>query len=340
MTKLSSRLAVCTLFSAASLCVAHATTSGFVFCDANHNGQIDSGDVPMPGVLVVVTNTTGTFSNANWTATPNGGFAIALGSPTDTYVEYIHPLTLPPDATVVQPPGGVYTFQLTNNETFMANFLVSSTNCSSPPPPPPPPNTNQCCLHAHASIGGSHGRSLFDIEGAALPSCDGTNADHGEWDIVARALKLRFEGSTFDITNCGTDQDASSGAQFRFIEFQGLGTLKGFGGCHANFGVVAFSARAEDRSGCGADRLYFRVYTADGTTVLLISSDTSNALDVAPVAISRGNLQISNDCCNPCGHPGDHGNKGGNHGNGNGNGNGNGHGNGNGNGHGQGNHGH
>src|SRR5579864_1813804 len=84
-----------------------ATTSGFVFCDSNGSGQFSSGDTPLPGVLVVVTNTSGTFSNANWTATPDGGFAISLGSPTDSYVEYIEPATLPADATVAQPAGGI-----------------------------------------------------------------------------------------------------------------------------------------------------------------------------------------------------------------------------------------
>src|SRR5205807_10613402 len=119
----------------------------------------------------------GTFSNANWTGTPDGGFVIALGSPTDTYVEYINPDTLPADATVVQPPGGVFTFTLgPSNQEFMGNFLVSSATCSNAPPPPPPPITNMCCLHACGSICGSHGKPLFVFKGDAQPSCDGTNA--------------------------------------------------------------------------------------------------------------------------------------------------------------------
>src|SRR5689334_15380179 len=40
---------------------------GRVLCDANLSGMIDSGDVPVQSVLVVVTNLSGTFSNANWT---------------------------------------------------------------------------------------------------------------------------------------------------------------------------------------------------------------------------------------------------------------------------------
>jgi len=58
---------------------------------------------------------------------------------------------------------------------------------------------------------------------------------------------------------------------------QGVGTLKGVSGCKSNFGVVSFNARVEDGGNCGCpDRAYVRVFSADGTTVLLISGDMSN----------------------------------------------------------------
>ena len=47
-------------------------TSGRVACDANQNGQIDTNDQAVLGVLVMVTNVSGTFSNGNYTATPGG----------------------------------------------------------------------------------------------------------------------------------------------------------------------------------------------------------------------------------------------------------------------------
>src|SRR4051794_40860551 len=42
--------------------------TGQVFCDANTNGVIDTGDTPVQSVLVVVTNLSGTFSNSGWTS--------------------------------------------------------------------------------------------------------------------------------------------------------------------------------------------------------------------------------------------------------------------------------
>src|SRR5579859_5747521 len=120
-----------------------ADTTGYVFCDANQNGQFDSADVPIPSVLVVVTNTSGTYSNANWTTTPGGAFVIDLGSATDTYVEYIVPATLPGDEVIVQPAGGIYTFTPDSNNAFSGNFLISSSTCTNgSAPPPPPPATN------------------------------------------------------------------------------------------------------------------------------------------------------------------------------------------------------
>jgi hypothetical protein len=279
-----------------------ATTSGFVFCDSNQNGQFDNGDTPVPGVLVVVTNTSGTFSNANWTGTPDGGFVIPLGSLTDTYVEYIEPATLPPDAVIVQPSGGVYTFTLSDDNTpFSGNFLFSSSTCTNgaaPPPPPPPTNTMSCCLHASGSICGPGHKSAFTFSGTALPSCDSTNGDTGEWEITASSHKLRFEGSVFEIVNCGEDADAA-GNNFNFIEFQGAGTLKGFGGCKANYGVVYFFAHAEDHGHfCKApDSLYFHVYAADGTSLLLIGGDVSDPTNVVPVRLSAGHLVIGTNCC-------------------------------------------
>src|SRR5437588_13115276 len=83
------------LIVGASTATSHAWQKmGHVYCDANRNGVIDSGDVPMPGLLVVVTNVSGTFSNASWTGN-DGFFIMQLPSRADSYVDYIHPLTLP-----------------------------------------------------------------------------------------------------------------------------------------------------------------------------------------------------------------------------------------------------
>jgi len=57
-------IAGCCALAAASVNISVATTwttSGFVMCDANQNGQIDSGDTPLTGILVVITNSSGTY---------------------------------------------------------------------------------------------------------------------------------------------------------------------------------------------------------------------------------------------------------------------------------------
>src|SRR5678816_3661107 len=76
--------------------------TGQVLCDANTNGVIDAADGPVQSVLVVVTNLSGTFSNAGWTSI-DGYFVIDLPQMPDSYVDYIHPLTLPAGVTAITP---------------------------------------------------------------------------------------------------------------------------------------------------------------------------------------------------------------------------------------------
>src|SRR5438874_2702174 len=106
--KLMKTLGISWLILAASIIQSHAwLTYGFVFCDANQSGQIDTGDVPVLGVLVVVTNTSGTFSNGTFTATPGGDFAVDLPPVADSYVEFVHPLSLlQHGSTVISPASG------------------------------------------------------------------------------------------------------------------------------------------------------------------------------------------------------------------------------------------
>src|SRR5579859_4392769 len=98
-----SSLWLCLLIVCSSTVTSHAWQNmGHVYWDANGNGVIDSGDVPVRSVLVVVTNVSGTFSNANWT-TGNGFFIMELPAGPGSYVDYINPLTLPKGATGVLP---------------------------------------------------------------------------------------------------------------------------------------------------------------------------------------------------------------------------------------------
>src|SRR5260370_11111262 len=115
------------LLSIGCMNIAHANFFGAVFEDTTQSGKFGPGNVPLPNVLVVVTNTSGTFSNAMFTTAPSGSFSIAVGAPTDTYVAFLVPSTLPAGAVVEQPAGGVYTFSPgPNNTNFVGNFLVSA----------------------------------------------------------------------------------------------------------------------------------------------------------------------------------------------------------------------
>src|SRR5258706_4336147 len=104
-------------------------SSGYVVCDANQNEQIDAGDLPLQGVLVVATNQSGTFSNATWTAA-NGAFLLPWADQPDCYVEFIHPATLPAGSTVTLPPQGIGAFCVTSaQQTISGSFLVDNPAC-------------------------------------------------------------------------------------------------------------------------------------------------------------------------------------------------------------------
>ncbi|HVV01077.1 MAG TPA: hypothetical protein VHH88_06915, partial [Verrucomicrobiae bacterium] len=281
--------------------------SGTVYCDSNGDEQADAGDTPLPSILVVVTNTSGTFSNANYTTTPEGAFVLEVPSVPDSYVEYLDPTSLPADATVVLPAGGLQLFSLDdNNQAFAGDFLIDSSTCGSTVtnPPPPPPSTNTCCVTGGGTICKGRGQPSFTFSVEAFPG-DGTpEGDSGKLDIVAHTLKAHLKGDVFDIVNCG---DTDSGCNY--IEFSGAGTLTGIAGCKGSAGVVYFYARAEDcgEGKCAGDKMYVRVTDADGNVLLLISGDRADASDIVTVPISTGNIQIHQNCnatCNP-------GNKGG-----------------------------
>jgi len=191
--KLIRNCALATVLLSTLTATSHAwVTAGTVYCDANHNGQIETNDTPLKGVLVVVTNTSGTFSNANWTATPDGGFAVELPPVADSYVQFLHPLTLPPDTTFVLPNNGVTTFTLNGTVTsnFFSDFLVSSSVCSNSTTPPP--TNTDCCVAASGTIGGTKLSPIIRFSLTGTPSCGCTNGDSGEVDIVDNSLKLHL----------------------------------------------------------------------------------------------------------------------------------------------------
>jgi hypothetical protein len=288
-------IAICALMGSISASQAWLKVGG-VFCDANTNGLIDAGDAPVPSVLVVVTNMDGTYSNANWT-TAEGIFVVQLPNEPGTFVDYIHPLTLPPGTTQVLP--GFSTFSTSTTDTIVTNyFLLENAECVNVPPPPPPTN-GLCWLTGGGTIRSGHGQPTHSFGGVVNPGCSPTAAGGGNWNDVWHAGKLHFKALQADVIACGNLPGYPFGSRsprtsFNYIDFQGVGTLKGISGNHADYGVVNFSARAADLNepGKGRDQLYLRVYDTSGNTLLLISSNPSDPLDVAPVAISTGNLQL------------------------------------------------
>lgn len=267
-----------------------ALNIGNVYCDANTNGIIDNGDLPVQSVLVVVTNTSGTFSNASWT-TAEGIYVIGLSNTPDTYIDFVLPATLPSGTTAVLPPFN--TFTISDDVVITNNFLLENSNCLFIH------STNsQCWLTGGGTIKSGKGKPLYTFGGVVNPGCSTNAAGGGNWNTIDFTQKLHFKALNIEVVDCGNvpghDGSTSSQSPFSFIEFQGIGTLTGIAGNNADAGVVHFFAHAEDlgEPGKGVDRLYLRVFDGSGNTLLLISASPSSPLDLAPVTISTGNLQI------------------------------------------------
>jgi hypothetical protein len=275
-------------------------SQGKVFCDSNTNRIIDPSDPPIQSVLVIVTNVSGTYSNASWTAA-DGFFIVPLLATPDQYVEYIHPATIPADATPIIPSSGMWMFGTTSNlDKVTADFLIGSAHC----PPVLPMRTNACWLTGGGTLSNGKGTPADTFGGVVYPGCNPDAGNGGNWNHVAHALKLHFQGKVIDAVNCGNVPGIPPGSTspktpVNFIEFQGAGTLKGIGGNKANYGEVLFFARAEDRGepGKNLDRYYLRVYDSAGTTLMLVSGDSSDPDNVVPAIISGGNLQLHVSSC-------------------------------------------
>lgn len=273
---------------------------GSVFCDANTNGIIDTGDFPVGGLLVVVTNTSGTFSNASLT-TAHGSFVVELPDTNDTYIDFILATTLPAGTLAVLPPFGTFSID-TNNLVVTNDFLIQDVACVAPPPP----QTNgPCWVSGGGTIRtGHHGKPAHSFGGVVNPGCR-TNAAHGgSWNDIDHVNRLHFRAIQTEVVTCGNVPGYPAGSHgphtpFNYIDFQGVGKLSGMGGNHTNFGFVQFYARCEDHGhpGRGNDRYYLRVTDGLGNVLMLVSGDQVDPMDIAPVPISSGNLQLHVSGC-------------------------------------------
>jgi hypothetical protein len=159
--------------------------------------------------------------------------------------------------------------------------------------------------------------SRHNFGGNVYPGCSSTAGDGGQWNHLDAARKLHFQGFAVTVDRCGNVDGIPPGSTspvtpFNFIEFHGTGRVLGVKGNKANYPLVYFFARCEDRNepgsngqrdGAGKDRYFLHVYSdqADpiGSTLILVDQD-GNPATVDPVIITDGNLQIHiSSCDNP-----------------------------------------
>ena len=148
---------------------------------------------------------------------------------------------------------------------------------------------------------GEHGPNQ-NWGGNVYPGCSPTAGDGGSWNHVDHVLRLHFHGQAITVVDCGNVDGIPPGSTspvtpFNFIEFTGTGTLKGIKGNKADYGIVNFWARCEDRNEPGSsgqedgnlkDRYFIRIYDNSGNTLLLVDED-GDPTTVDPVTITKGN---------------------------------------------------
>lgn len=215
---------------------------------------------------------------------PAGSFVVGAGSVsfTTTAQDAWPYITFVVDGTVCIPPPGVCWF--TGGGAKLDNLLGIPT--------------------AHKGPDNSFGGNVY-------PGCSPTAGGGGNWNHVARDIKLHFKGTDIQVVQCGNvtppppPGSTSPVTPFNFIEFQGTGTLKGIQGNKADYGAVTFFARCEDRNepgskdsnaGTGIDRYFLRVVDSGGVVRLLINGSADPNL-VMPVEITDGNFQLHISSC-------------------------------------------
>lgn len=315
-------LSVATLLTVFTAAPVHAwSVHGFVACDANQNGQLDTGDILAPGVLLRVASTTGPFVGTGVTDSL-GHYSIALPNVPDTYLLTLG-AALPAGFSFVVPASGQYTFATTDTVTeFDGLWLVFSQLCVPPPPPPPPPG--KCWMTAGGVKFAPETGSLLaengptdSFGGNVYPSCSGVPGNGGNWNHISHSSQLHFQGTQIVVLTCGNATGIPPGSTspatpFNYILFGGKGTLKGIDGNTADFDPVYFLSYVEDRNEPGSngakdgaliDRYWLYVFS-DPTNVagsgrFLVNGD-SNLADFKPVPITGGNLQLHiSSCDNP-----------------------------------------
>ena len=286
--------------------------SGYVHCDGNKNGVLDGQDITLPGVVVRVQNLGGTFESSG-TSGPDGYYTASLLDTPDCYTANIDVNSIPAGASVIVPPGGVLNFCTDDaHSSVAADWLVRSDTCA----------PGQCWM--------TGGGTKFDtitntfvaekgtkttFGGNVHPGCSATAGSGGDWNNVDRQRKLHFHGTDIPTVRCGNVEGIPPGSTspktpFNYIEYEGTGWVKGIQGNKANYPLVYFYAKVEDRNEPGSrgakagsliDKYFLRVFTNPGdpigSTIILVDSDGLTGTDWDTGTVSTGNLQIHVSSC-------------------------------------------
>lgn len=287
-----------------------AGLEGCVYCDTNDNGYLDEGDKPLPGVFFWITNTSRTFCDTELTD-ECGCYYQGLPDKEDCYEMKIDMSTLPAGSVVLNPEGGVFRFCITESQCHVKfKWLI---DC---------PEPEEACWLTGGGVKFSsitngyvaeHG-PVHNFGGNVFPSCDPDPGYGGQWNHVAHDDRLHFQGTVITQVKCGNVEGIEPGSEspvtpHNYIEFRGVGRVKGIRGNKTSYDTVFFFARCEDRNepgsrgakdGVDIDRYFLHVFTnplnPNGSTVLLVDID-GDPSTVDPITITGGNLQIHISSC-------------------------------------------
>ncbi len=308
MKKLRLLLAVALSLFAFSTVSHAAVVNGTVFCDANQDSLIDTGDPGIPGVLVVITNENNSFSNSAVTGV-DGSFSIQIPDPdasaavrdplSQIFVETLDPASLPDSSSIILPlantnltstPAYFISFATTATQTNLVfnsgtgnsstgNWLINNPECGS---------VGNCKLSGGGRINGFEVIE-HNFSGKILSG----NPPSGKWTDISRSRGLELRSTAIQTVSCGTDS----------VEFTGTGNLFSIQGGNPRLinNSVQFTAEIQNLSVGNGRRnrtvsaYFLDVTTSDGTTIELVSEDQADPTDIAPVPISLGHFNIQSE---------------------------------------------
>jgi len=277
--------------------------NGFVKCP---NGTVFNNVV----VTVTVAGS-GTFVAANNTDAAGYYFIGGLPNVPASYTATLDPTNLPPDAIVT---GGLSrNFSLTDAQpTASIDWAVNTAVCEACWFTGGGAKIDQLVDVPVAERLNTKPRTQLSFGGNVYPGCSPTAGDGGSWNHVDRVRNLHFHGTAIQVVDCGNVPGIPPGSTspvtpYNFIDFQGTGTLKGIQGNKADYGIVCFTARAEDRNEPGSsgakdgaliDRYFLRVFNCDTAETYLLVSNGGSVARADTLPITDGNFQLHVSSCN------------------------------------------